>query len=287
MLRQILLYLLPLFNCATGIGQNAYLDIVEELPNELDECSGLAYLPGGRLAMINDSGNDPEIFITDTSGQLLTVLEHPEIENEDWEELAYANGTLFIGDFGNNANKRDDLKIFMVTLSPELEIGKVEVIEFSYANQESFPPEDENKNFDMEAMVAMNDSLYLFSKNRTEPFDGRTYVYALPQQAGKYQLSPKQSFSTGTGPRECYWICGASLNSRADRLYLLGYQQMWVFENEGSDFFSKEPKVIRFDEVSQKEAITVLPGGQVMIADERNMFSGGLLYRLRTSVDHH
>jgi len=286
MIREILLYLFPLISCVTSLGQNSYLDIVEDLPAALNECSGMAYLPGGKLAMINDSGNAPKIFITDTNGIVLKVIDHPDLRNDDWEELAYSEPYLFIGDFGNNANRRQNLKIYKVKLSHELEAESVETISFSYADQKEFPPEKTNRNYDMEAMVALNDSLFLFSKNRTKPFDGYTHVYSLPQKPGSYQLKPGQKYLTGTGPRECQWVTAACLNPEKDRLYLLGYHNMWVFDIRNSQFFANEPQLIEFDEFTQKEAITISPAGNIYISDEKNLFDGGFLYRLKLKASH-
>ncbi|MDZ7846785.1 MAG: hypothetical protein U5L96_08435 [Owenweeksia sp.] len=83
-------------------------------------------------------------------------------------------------------------------------------IDFSYAPQKSFPPEKAKRNFDLEAMVYANDSLFLFTKNRTQPFSGYTYLYAMPAKPGTYQLSPIDSISLGEGLRELYWVGGAA-----------------------------------------------------------------------------
>ena len=41
-------------------------------------------------------------------------------------------------------------------------------------------------NFDCDAMIYFENNLYLFSKNRTEPFDGIVKMYKIPDTPGDY-----------------------------------------------------------------------------------------------------
>ncbi len=280
MLRALLLYLFPVFTCFNGSSEEQYLPIAGQLPAELRECSGMAVLPDGRLAMINDSGNEPLIYLTDTAGNLLQVLESPFLHNRDWEELLFHQGHFYLGDFGNNANKRQDLLIYKVAFDGD-SLGKVEEIRFSYARQKHYPPPAANRHFDLEAMVALGDSIYLFSKNRSDPFNGYSYQYKLPQQAGDYRLAPVDSFFTGNGTRECFWITGAALEVDRNLLCLLSYRQMWLFSDfKGSHFFKGNYRVIRFDEFSQKEAVSFGKWPLLYFTDEKNLMEGGYLYYL-------
>ena len=78
----------------------------------------------------------------------------------------------YIGDFGNNYNARKDSFIYEI-VHPEMEgYEYTEKITFTYSNQKAFPTPLNQQNFDCEVMVWYADSIYLFTKNRTTPFDG-------------------------------------------------------------------------------------------------------------------
>ncbi len=62
------------------------------------------------LYTINDSGNDPVLFATDSSGRPLGAWRVPGVANRDWEALTLgpcpAGRCLVIGDTGDNAERR-------------------------------------------------------------------------------------------------------------------------------------------------------------------------------------
>jgi hypothetical protein len=160
------------------------------LPEALTEISGLARNPQGDFWALADSGNPPALYrVNVITGAILETRTLP-LPNRDWEELCCApNGQLFIGDFGNNQNKRRNLAIYLYDPSN----GRIDSILFHYPDQHAFPPETENdRRFDCEAVIWYADSLHLFTKSR---FKGNciTYHYTLPDQAGKYTAVLKDS----------------------------------------------------------------------------------------------
>jgi len=283
-LKNIFIQLYFFLSYLLGFGQTLPYTTVAPLPEDLTECSGMARIGSNALALINDSGNAPELFVVDTTGQLLQRLTLPELQNVDWEALAVADSVLFIGDFGNNANKRKDLMIYRLDISALLTEGQYQVLEpiqLRYANQKAFPPHPSELNFDMEAMVAYRDSLYLFSKNRTQPFDGYTYAYVLPQSAGTYQLNPYCSMKMGNGIMPSYWITGATYAPEKRQLALLGYDKLWIIKNSaGSCLLEGQVAVYYFNQVSQKEALSWV-GNQLYWADENNGPQSGNLYKTK------
>jgi len=284
--KNIVVQLYFFFSYLLGYGQNIPYQKVAALPQDLKECSGLVALAPNALLMINDSGNKPEIFITDTLGNLRLQREIPELKNIDWEAVTYAKGVLFIGDFGNNDNKRKDLKIYRLDVSKLLSNGFLKVlapITFSYANQKSFPPKNANLNFDMEAMVAKGDSLYLFSKNRTYPFDGKTYGYALPQQAGTYKIEPICFYTTGQGAMPSFWVADAAYNQHTKQLALLGYDKLWLLNQvDPTCLLVGEEQKFYFNQFTQKEALCWV-GNQLFWADEKNDKKSGFLYKTKAN----
>ncbi len=266
---------LTLFQMATA--QKMPLQKVGSMIDDLEECSGITVVPSGHIAMINDSGNRPALFFTDEQGNITKNVCLAEISNVDWEDISYADGYLYIGDFGNNKNKRKDLVIYKYSITATDSVTYHSEIHFRYADQRDFGPGDEKKIYDLEALVVFNDSIFIFTKNRTKPFTGYTYQYGMPAKAGRYNLTKQDSFKTGTkGKKDYWWISAAALSPDKSTLTLLGYDKMWTFQNfEGSRFFQGERTVYQFKDLTQKEGITFLDNQKFMITDERNRHGGG------------
>ncbi|MGB0176678.1 MAG: hypothetical protein ACPF9D_05910 [Owenweeksia sp.] len=284
MLRNIVYQLYFFLSYLVGFGQSVDLHTLASLPEELEECSGMIYHePGQKVIFINDSGNRPEILATDLKGNLIQQYCLPGAVNVDWEDLTHDDkGYMYIGDFGNNQNRRKDLVIYKVEEAKALagdDDFELQEIHFTYEDQNGFPPDREKRNFDMEAMIHIGDSLYLFSKNRTSPFDGYTYCYRLPDVAGEYIAEKVDSFKTGDGLKESYWIAAADFREMPRTLLLLGYDKIWMFYYfQGTRFFSGKHNVLYFNNFTQKESISFFEGNKVLLSDEKNNAKDGKLY---------
>lgn len=164
------------------------------LSSELVETSGLI-MWDGRLVTHNDS-EDTRLYLVDTgTGEVSEMFNLQGVQNKDWEDLAQDEDYIYVGDFGNNADGgRTDLHVLKVSkaglLHGRQEIGE---IKFTYAGNESPVPVAPNStDFDCEAMIAMGDSLYLFTKQWVS---GNTTVYALSKQPGEYLLRPRETLA--------------------------------------------------------------------------------------------
>jgi hypothetical protein len=253
------------------------------VPSVLSETSGLIVTGPNTLWSHNDSGDDPKLYAFDTTGTLQRTLVLRNAGNVDWEEITQdTQGRVYVGDFGNNSNNRTNLRIYRIPPPDQVSGDSVtaEIIDFDYPDQAAFPPPDSLKKFDMEAMVALGDSLYLFSKNRTSPFDGYTRCYRLPQAPGTYTAELVDSFYCGPGPETQYWVTAAALSPNGEHLVLLSSDRCWLFSCfDGSDFFSGSVVELSFP-LSQKEAIAWRDDSTAFITDEviASIF-GGVLYR--------
>lgn len=152
------------------------LQFLAELPNVLEENSGIAFYSGKSAWFVADSGNHDAIYHVDFQGKQLNKFDVKNAKNHDWEELTEdKKGNLYIGDFGNNHNNRKDLVIYKLP-NPNEEKGKkidAEKIKFSYPDQNDFPPKKSERLFDAEAFFHHQDALYIFTKNRADPLRGR------------------------------------------------------------------------------------------------------------------
>jgi hypothetical protein len=208
------------------------------LPGLLKESSGLCYTDGN-LWSFGDSGNPNSIYKIDTAtGAILQTVTIANYSNTDWEDITADSLYIYVGDTGNNDGNRRDLKILRIKKSDLLSAAAqlnvtADAINFSYADQVDFSV-NSNTNFDCEALAAVEDSLYLFTKNRG---DFKTRCYKLPNNPGTYAVSPVSSFNTAGK------ITDATYNPATKELALLGYMNekkgsfIWFFNGYANDNF--------------------------------------------------
>ena len=284
-LPNIIAQLILTFLTQVGIAQKEEVTAMGRLPEGLDECSGMVALAPNRLVMINDSGHEPILWVLDTLGQLRQKLALPGLENRDWESLAHNDSLLFVGDIGNNGNDRRDLCIYLLRwgfTEDSLNLQARGKLAFHYRDQRRFPPSAPRRHYDAEALIAVDDSLYIFTKSRAKPFHGLTYCYGLPARPGRGEASRLDSFITGPGVRLTHWVSAADYDAAQQRLALLSYNRIWVFEQaRPPHFFAQRPETIALGFFSQLEGMTWRHSGGLWLGNERNNKQSGRLYRVR------
>lgn len=273
-----------MFICVASLvkGQTLVVQATAKLPTLLSESSGLVLDSSGQFWSHNDSGRLPELYGFDASGSLRRIIKILNNTNTDWEDVCSDHkGNFYIGDFGNNDNNRQDLRVLKVPEPGRLPADSVipEIISFSYSNQTAFPPADAGKFFDMEAMFCFNDSLYLFSKNRSNPYTGYTYMYQLPARAGTFVANLLDSFYTGPGPWLLSSVTGAAISPSGKGMLLLAYDKCWLFSGfSGKRFFRGQSRQFNFPSLTQKEGVVFLNDTMGYITDEMAGSTGGNLY---------
>lgn len=260
--------------------------LLGQLPDDLKESSGLIIQSPDSLWSHNDSGNSARVFAFDKTGKKINDRKFTKISKEDWEDISTdENGYVYIGDLGNNDNVRKNLLILRFTSGfyDADEPLKVDSIQFHYEDQTLFPPPSSSLNFDCEAFVVMNDTVFLFTKDRTKPYISQTLLYKFPAQPGMQTARYAGTFNTGVSFFLQGSVTGAALSPDRKKLALMGYLRMWLFTDfEGSNFFDGKVDVFQFTEYSQRESIAFLDECKVYLTDERNdqLNNGGNLYSL-------
>ena len=277
------------------------------LSKDIKECSGLAIWWKGQLCCIQDGKNRNLIYILQTThGSCDTFRLNEKIKNIDWEDLTTDDsGNLYIGDFGNNLQMRQNLKIYKLAASPVSEYKESEnypptqnfqEISFQYPDQKKFPPPPENWNFDCEAFFHYKDFLYIFTKNTSAHYgSGYTKMYRLPDTPGNYIAELIDSFFTNEP------ITSADISPDGKTVALLSYFSIWVFKDFSTDSFfkgkyfqlpikgftQKEALIFPFDKASYKsntELEDTVYGNWLhdllWIADERRYIFGGNVYKI-------
>ena len=179
--------------------------------------------------------------------------------NKDWEDIAKDDrGNLYLADVGNNANNRRDLVIYKFhPLTPE----RVESIRVRYANQRTFPPAADSLNFDCEAVVWYQNTLYLFSKNRSKT-NRMVKMYAVPDAAGSYEAVPQDSLYSHA------MVTGADVSPDGKTLALLTYGKVLLFDIAQGMNLQHPTQCLKIAR-AQTEAIVFVNNTDFVISNER------------------
>jgi len=280
------LCLLLLFSVFTASCQDyGKLNLIADLPGSLNEVSGIEKFPNQDVIWtINDSRNPPEIYSYSLERKkLVKTIRLLNAPNMDWEDLAISpDGTLYVGDFGNNASNRTDLSIYAISQPGNIEKRRMEPLAttFHFEDQVKFPPKKKDLSFDVEAFIFLNDHFYLFTRNRAKKFDGKTKIYKVPAQEGDFEAKLIGSFKTCEDQSDCE-ITSAAIHAPSGKIVLLSYNKVWIFSDyTEDDFTSGTVQKIKLGHRSQKESICFVSETELYIADERSHGNGGNLYSL-------
>ncbi len=251
----------------------AQITNVEEkfnLPIILKESSGAIFF-NDKLISHNDSGNNNVLYELDTiSGAITRTITIVNATNVDWEDITQDDTSIYIGDIGNNNGDRTNLKIYRINKTDYLNanIVNAEIINFNYSDQTIFTPNPNNTVWDSEALINMDTSLILLTKNWVT---GVTKSYAIPKNSGTYAVNPLTSTLSSGG-----LITGASYNPLTEKIYSIGYNSflqpfIWISEGfSGIDIFSGTNTQISLTNLGfeQAEAITHIEPNRYFITSE-------------------
>jgi len=268
--------------CFSTFGQISNFKTKFDLPEEVKETSGLLLI-NGKIVTHNDSGDIANLYEIDSlSGNLTRSINVSNATNVDWEDLAEDNTHIYVGDIGNNSGDRTDLKIYKILKTDYLADISVtaEIINFSYEDQTDFTTRPNANNFDAEAFVIYQNSIFIFTKNWTNL---QTNVYKIPNVAGTYSA---EKVSTGNVQ---VLITGAAYDLNSDTFFLTSYDTnanpflIYIDKNRmpGDDvFFSGFNKLtVEIEQGSQIEGITNFGNGNYYISREFvSVMQGGMTF---------
>lgn len=200
-----------------------------DLPQILNENSGMIEA-AGLIWFMNDGGNEPALYGYNHAEDAIvrTVIVKNTI-NTDWEDITQNENYIYIGDFGNNAGSRVDLRIIRINkadlIADNDTVTPSGVIQFSYNDQTDFTPAMQATPYDCEALVAFEDSLVLFTKDW---LNYRTRLYTLSVTPGLQVAKFRKQWNVNGLITAAAWSAGNQ------ELLLLGYTPflapfLWVF----------------------------------------------------------
>ena len=285
-MRNLLIAAIALFctNCKQSAQQK--IEVVTALPNEIKESSACEISKASDLVWtIEDQGNENLLFGFNKNGELIRKIRISNVENNDWEDLSSDDkGNLYIGDFGNNDNERQNLAIYKINAADlnKEEAEASEIVQFYYPEQKDFPPKKKDKVFDVESFLVFNNQFYLFTKNRSSDFDGTTSIYRVENNSQTKLPAKKLSeFVTCDNFNHCA-VTSAAISPDKKKVALLSSDKVWIFTDfKGDDFFSGNTKTIELENFTQKEGLCFETNESVLITDEAEKKGESFLYRLK------
>lgn len=252
------------------------------LPKKLKEVSGIALSQDQKtIWAIEDAGNKNVVYGLNRQGELVNDVFVENAENNDWEDITKdAVGNIYIGDFGNNENDRQNLSILKLDLKNDSQKSTkvIQTTKFHYEGQTEFPPKKSNLLYDCEAFVEKDGSFYLFTKNRSKGFDGTFLVFQIPNKEGDFEAKLIGKLKLEGGYSDAA-ITSAAINSK-NEIVLLTHKNIHVLSGfTANDFNSAKIRKMPLNHNSQKEAVVFVDDKTLLIADEKDKKEGGNVYQ--------
>src|SRR3546814_483495 len=144
------------------------------LDARLDEISGLAASQAheGVLWMLDDGGNDPQLFAISTRGGLQATFQVAGVAKTDWEDIAAfeldGRRYLLVADTGDNGGLRRSLQLHVIEEPASLdEVAQHAPLEPAWSIAFRWP--DGARDCEAVAVDARRGEVLLISKKRTPP----------------------------------------------------------------------------------------------------------------------
>ena len=211
---------------------------------ELPEISGIVKSSYGDFYWVhNDSGDTARIYAIDADSRpvkppFLRIStdewQGHQIDNAwhtDWEDIALANGVLYLADVGNNGNARRDLGVYVVNEADPRTVTTMRALKFipiRYPDQRRFPAEQWH--FDCEAVFVADGKLYFLTKHR-RPGEHASWEAGVKLYRLDTQHVDRENVLTLIGGREDVVLAtGADLSPDGTRLAVATYTALWIFD---------------------------------------------------------
>lgn len=259
----IKLFIIGIFfiSCKTG-----NLDVLADIPSSLTETSAIEKVKGSNLLwVIQDSGNNNHLYGLERDGKIAKDIRVLNAENNDWEDLTSDHkGNIYIGDFGNNNEKRKTFSIYKIPRVNDLETSaRADLIQFTL-------PKDMNSE-DFESFFIFHDFFYVFSKHSKT-----CELIKIPNEIGKHEAEYVSNIKLKGKHNK---VTSADISDDGTTVVLLNHDKLWKITGfSGDNFFNGNIEVLEFDHNSQKEGVHLINNEKVLITDERNKFDGGNIY---------
>ncbi|MEO5976000.1 MAG: hypothetical protein ABIS36_14820 [Chryseolinea sp.] len=232
--------------------------LAELKEKKLVEVSGLASSVNnpGMMWTVNDSGNDPEVFLIDLETNIKQKYTLEGIENRDWEDVAVGPGPdptksyVYVAEIGDNMAihgykhiYRFEEPVVGAAKEKDIAITKFETITFSLADSKR----------DTEALLIdrKTKDLYIISK-----WSDPVYIYRIP-----YPYSTSDTtVAAQIGSLAYSKIVAGDISKDGRDILLKNYSHIYLWHRDGTksivETLQSKPQEIPYETEPQGESIT-------------------------------
>jgi hypothetical protein len=249
----------------------------------LDESSGLAW-HASRPELLwthNDSGGQPRLFGVSLSGEHRVTVKLPEsVEHQDWEDLAVgecpghpAEACIAIGDIGDNAENRNAVTVYWVTIPPAPDGnsgGDVATVASELRATWSIQYEDGPRNVEGMFVGPQGKTLWLVEKS----VGGEAGVYKVRRTTGSATRTAKRQGGVEIGHMvpPGRMVTGATLLPQGRTVFLRTYLSVVVLAASGPTFeswFDARKQVLSTPTIWQSESIELVGHDRLAMTGEQ------------------
>ena len=244
------------------------------LPDIINEASGIVASGqySGMYWIHNDSGDEPRLFLMDSTCGLRTIFRLPNNTHRDWEDIAIGknllNNTfnLYIGDIGDNNAIYPEKSIIRIT-EPAIPAGLDTTLYNSDILRFQYP--DGNRDAETLLCDPLTQDLYIVSKREDSV---RVYLFSYPQSTDSVTILKKVSTLPLSG------IVGGDISFDGTEILLKNYTQMFYWKKQSHETIAKalsRPSIsVPYEFEPQGEAVCWTSSGNgYMTVSEESPFS--------------
>ena len=211
----------------------------------------------------NDKGNTPELYAITREGKLLARYTLPAVNN-DWEDIdADDQGRLYVGKIGNNdAKGSGPIEVLRVA---EPDVSQASAARHTLPIDRTWRLRYPAKPFDCESLVIHGAHGYLISKH----LDGAAAsLYRFDLDGPTDQTLTRVAELPIDQP-----VTGASISPDGNKLAVLTYGKLYLFEHNGDLSRIGELKPLTTPTPSGKlEGVCFTPDGILLTAESRQIY---------------
>ena len=256
----------------------------------LSESSGLVVSRRypGLLWTMNDSGGDPVLFLTDTTGTARGVYPVPGASNLDWESLSIgpcgSRVCLVIGDTGDNGERRPTVTLYRMVEPDSGAAGR----RAEGRAAESLTLRYPDRPHDVEAMYVEPDgAVVLITKGRRGgivTFRVTAAAWGTGQVATAVKVDVLPIEASLTAGRV---VTDAALSADGRRVAVRTYRDVYFFLRDTDGHLTPDPARAACDIAGrepQGEGISFWRGETLILGSERAAFPAGIITLLDCPV---
>lgn len=227
----------------------------------LDEISGLGVLGPDRLVVHEDSGNAARYVVLGADCAVLARRTVPGARNVDWEDLAVADGYLWLADIGDNRATRAGVVLYRVGLPspPGGAPGAVTTYRLRYTDG----PHDAEALLVLPGRVAVVTKVYagparVYEADLAGGLLSPVAELSLPRTGGRG--GPAGSLTAGA-------VTGGAVSPDGRLVALRTYASVYVWRWGGAlaATFAGEPAAAALPDEPQGEAVSFTADGQALL----------------------